>query len=296
MRTPEQHFDEAAFQAATQHLDELVQRFDALPLPELRDQVFDLLQTVDAIHRMGLSHLVALLGQEGRAEFFERAADDPIVRTLLLLYDMLPSDEIDQVETALSMIRPYIHSHGGQIEVLGVADGVVHLRLSGACQGCAGQAMTLQRGIVAALREGFPGFQGIQVHEPEQRQRAEVIPLMIAAQEPTRSLRQPIFHSVAHVEELPDGTLRAFDVDGVRALVANVAGEFYAVRNSCPGSVAPLELGSFTPPVLICPWHNEAYDVRSGKRVDGEAGPGLAVLPVAVVDGKVQLAVNTSAS
>jgi len=66
------------------------------------------------------------------------------------------------------------------------------------------------------------------------------------------------------------------------------------VRNTCPGSVAPLELGSYSPPVLVCPWHNEAYDIRTGKRADGESGPGLAVLPVTVVDGSVQIAVNTS--
>lgn len=295
MPTPEQH-SEAEFEAAIQRLDELVQRFDALPFPEVREQIFDLLQTVDVIHRAGLGRLVAMLDEAGHVELLERATGDPIVRTLLLLYDILPSDELTQVEAALSLVRPYINSHGGEVEVLGVEDGVVHLRLSGACQGCAGQAITLQRGIAAALREGFPGFQGLQVHESEQRsaKAVEVIPLIVAGQEPARPLRRPVFRTIARVGELPDGTMRTFDVDDVRALVANVGGEIYAVRNTCPGSMAPLDLGSFSPPILVCPWHNEAYDIRTGKRVDGEQGPNLAVLPVAIVDGSVQVAVNTS--
>ena len=68
-----------------------------------------------------------------------------------------------------------------------------------------------------------------------------------------------------------------------------------AMRSRCPGSMAPLELGSFTPPIVVCPWHNEAYDVRTGKRVDGLAGRGLDVVPVSVVDGVIQAAVETAA-
>jgi len=65
--------------------------------------------------------------------------------------------------------------------------------------------------------------------------------------------------------QVPPGTLKDFPLGETRVLVANVGGEFYAVRDVCPGSMAPLHLGSFTPPVLVCPWHNEAYDIRTGK-------------------------------
>jgi len=44
--------------------------------------------------------------------------------------------------------------------------------------------------------------------------------------------------------------------------------------------------------VLICPWHNCAYDGRSGKRADEPEEPGLAVVPVALEDGSVRVAVN----
>jgi len=285
---------EAEFQAITQRLDALIQEFEALPFPDVREKVFELLQAIDAVHRAGLSQLVAFLRAHGQGALLDAAADDDtFVHALLVLYDLAPIDERTEVEAALESVRPYIQSHGGAIELLDVVDGVVHVRLLGACQGCAGAAITLKRGVEAALREGFRGFRGMAVHEPPTPTRGVgVIPLIQAGQTAPPD-RRPDFQLAAHLADVPPGTMRAFDVGAVRVLLANVAGEIYAVRDACPGSMAPLDLGSFTPPIVVCPWHNEAYDIRTGKRADGEQGPGLAVLPIALVDGSIQVAVNT---
>ncbi|MDP9311832.1 MAG: NifU family protein [Chloroflexota bacterium] len=293
--TADQGGAEAEFQVAAQQLDALVRAFETIPFPEVREMAFDLLQAVDTLHRAGLGRLAALLHAQGQAQLLERAAQDPLIHALFLLYDLVPSDELTAVETALDLIRPYIHGHGGEVEVLEVTAGVVHLRLSGACEGCSGAATTLKRGVEETLRQHVPGFTEMVVHEPERPPLPErnFIPLTVVGQEPP-PLRRPVFHSVAPTADVPPGTLRAFDVDGAQVLVANVAGELYAVRNTCPLSMTPLHLGNFTPPIIICPCQNEAYDVRSGKRADAQAGPGLAVLPIAIVDATIQLAVNTA--
>ena len=80
------------FQEVARHLDELVQEFEGLPYPAVREKVFDLLQTVDALHRESLSRLVAFIQDEGQAELLDRAVEDPVVRTLLVLYDLAPGD------------------------------------------------------------------------------------------------------------------------------------------------------------------------------------------------------------
>ncbi|MBI4672595.1 MAG: NifU family protein [Chloroflexi bacterium] len=153
------------FQATLQRLDELVREFDALSLPQVREKAFAMLQAIDAIHRAGLGRLIAFLHQQGQLDLILRGAHDPIINTLFQLYDFLPLDDRTQVETALELVRPYIHSHGGEVQVLDVKDGIVHLRLTGACYGCAGSTMTLRRGIESVLAENYPGFRGIAVHD-----------------------------------------------------------------------------------------------------------------------------------
>lgn len=255
--------------------DEAVARLDAL-IRELEadgdERALTLLQLVDAIHRPALERLAA-----GETE-------DPAAQTLLALYELAPVDDRILVEEALDEVRPYISSHGGAVELLAVEDGTVHVRLSGACHGCAGSAMTLRRGIETVLRERFAGFQGLVAHEPEQPQ-----PLLQLQQ-----LRRPVFAEAGATDELEPGTLRGLVVDDVPVLLANVDGEIYAFRNACPVGELPLEGGRLAGSVLVCPWHNCAYDARSGKRVDEPEEPGLAVVPVAVADGAVRVAVNVA--
>ncbi|MBI5033731.1 MAG: NifU family protein [Chloroflexi bacterium] len=285
------------FNAALQRLDELVQEFDELPFPDVREKAFEMLQLIDAVHRESLGRLIAFIHQQGHPELVLRAAHDPAVQTLLHLYDFLPTEDREQVELALEAIRPYIHSHGGQVQVLGVEEGIVHLRLTGTCHGCAGSVNTLQRGIEVALRDHYPRFQRIEVHDAAPvptHQAPGVIPIDQLKTVSRREMRQPVFTRVAAVQDIPIGTYKVFEVDHTRAFIANVNGEIFAVHNNCPGSAAPLNLGRFKPPIIVCPWHNETWDIRTGKRLDGERGPNLQVLPVAIVDGTIQLAIDTA--
>jgi Fe-S cluster biogenesis protein NfuA/nitrite reductase/ring-hydroxylating ferredoxin subunit len=276
-------------------LDRLIQGFEQHPNQAVRDQALEMLALVDALHREGVRRLVEVLWQ-GSPTVLAQALEDEAVTLLLQLYDLAPLelDPLEEVQAALESVRPYIASHGGAVEVLDVVDGVVHLRLSGACQGCAGSAMTLKRGIEAALREGFPGFQGIEVHEPvavPQRGRGGFIPLQAVGE--ARPLHRPVFTAAGAVESLPPGSIQGLVVEGKAILLCNVAGEIYAYRNACPGSDLPLDGGRLRDFTLLCPWHNCVFDARTGKRLDGGSGR-LEVIPVAIREGTIQLALNVA--
>jgi nitrite reductase/ring-hydroxylating ferredoxin subunit len=120
-------------------------------------------------------------------------------------------------------------------------------------------------------------------------------PAVLAGQAPEFSLvdllRGPVFADAG--APLEDG-LRAVEVDGVAVLLAAVDGEVHAFRNACAVDGRPLDGGRLAGSVLVCPWHNCAYDARSGRRVDDEAAPGLAVVPVRTGDGAVRVAVNVA--
>ncbi len=62
----------------------------------------------------------------------------------------------DQVQEVLNIIRPSLQADGGDVELVDVKDGVVSVRLKGACSGCPMSTMTLKKGIERFLKEKIP--------------------------------------------------------------------------------------------------------------------------------------------
>jgi len=125
---------------------------------DVRNRVFELLDGVDAVHRLAVTRLAAALGATLRP--LRRA--DVAVDWLFEAYG-IGVDDIDAASAALEQIRPYLHEHGGEVEVLGVQQGVVRVRLLGSCSGCTSAAETLRHGVEESLRENLPGFVAMEV-------------------------------------------------------------------------------------------------------------------------------------
>jgi len=66
-----------------------------------------------------------------------------------------------EIEAALEQIRPNLQADGGDVELVEVKDGVVKLRLRGACSGCPMATMTLRQGIERLLKEQVPGVKEV---------------------------------------------------------------------------------------------------------------------------------------
>lgn len=62
----------------------------------------------------------------------------------------------DKVQKALDKVRPNLQADGGDVELVDVADGVVKVRLTGACKGCPMSQMTLRNGIERYLKKEVP--------------------------------------------------------------------------------------------------------------------------------------------
>lgn len=150
----------ATLDALLARLEELLAGLDHIEEP-LRSEIFELLDGIDALHRAALARLADALDAATVQALRER---DPALRWLFDAYSV-GIDEFAAADAALESVRPYIHSHGGEVEVLSVDAGVVRLRLSGTCSGCTASAVTLQEGVERALREGFPGFVVMEVEE-----------------------------------------------------------------------------------------------------------------------------------
>lgn len=260
-----------------------IARVEQIADEQTRADIFALLDGIDSVHRAALGRLVERLAEDGGAGLVVRLEADPLVRTLLEMYDLATVDEGAQVERALAAVYPYIESHGGRLELLGVEAGTVRVRLSGACGDCPGSSGTLARVVEAALREGYPAFRDLIAETPPAR-----------AASAARVMRRPRWVAVCDDADLPEGGLRAVWPEGASLLLARCGGEVYAYRDGCPpGSPLTLHTGRLEGATLICPWHGCRYDIRTGRRLDGEGR--LDVLPVAVRGGEIVVAAGTEA-
>jgi Fe-S cluster biogenesis protein NfuA len=68
----------------------------------------------------------------------------------------------ERVEKSLDAIRPALQLDGGDVELVDVEDGVVKVKLQGACHGCPMAAMTLQMGIERTLKRDVPEIKGVE--------------------------------------------------------------------------------------------------------------------------------------
>ena len=80
-----------------------------------------------------------------------------------MIHDLYPVPIEERVMQALDTVRPYMESHGGNVELLGIEDGVAKLRLEGSCKSCRASSSTLELAVRQALEEAAPDLLGMDV-------------------------------------------------------------------------------------------------------------------------------------
>jgi Fe-S cluster biogenesis protein NfuA len=135
-----------------------------------REKATQMVEALLDLYGEGLARVLAGLGEAEATAL----ADDELVSHLLLLHDLHPVDVGTRVARALDEVRPYLGSHGGGVELLGIADGVAHVRLEGTCNGCPSSAATLRHAIEDAVARAAPDLDGVAAegvadpHPPQQ--------------------------------------------------------------------------------------------------------------------------------
>jgi Fe-S cluster biogenesis protein NfuA/nitrite reductase/ring-hydroxylating ferredoxin subunit len=203
------------------------------------------------------------------------------------------------VERALEDVRPYLGSHGGDVELVGVTeDGVVRLRMLGSCDGCASSSVTLKLAVEGAVEAAAPEITGIEV-DTAPGSGGGVIPVSALRARlddaPVRAGWEPVPDAAA----VASGEVRGLLLAGVPVVVGRVGTDLYAYRDGCPrcgSGLAESTLerrlgGSAGDAVLRCPACRAHYDVRrAGTSLDDEDAH-LEPLPLLVRDGIVSIAV-----
>ena len=149
-------------------IEELLGRLRAAGDPGTADTAEEIVRLVVELYGAGLERTVELAGPE----VLERLVEDELVASLLVLHGLHPKDTETRVVEALDQVRPYLGSHAGGVELVGVdTEGVVHLRLEGSCDGCPSSTQTVKLAIERAIEEAAPEVTAVEV-ENLTRERA----------------------------------------------------------------------------------------------------------------------------
>ena len=151
------------------------------------------MQTLLDFHGAAVAKLlerIAELGEPGHA-LIARWRATTSCRTCSCCTVFIPLDLETRVSQALDQVRPYLRTHKGDVELVGVIDGVVRLRMQGSCHGCPSSAMTLKNAIEEAIYAAAPDVAAIEVEGVVDRS-AHAGPLLpIVTLDPRLTTRSP---------------------------------------------------------------------------------------------------------
>jgi Fe-S cluster biogenesis protein NfuA len=145
------------FRLQTERVEKLAARLESAGDPEIRATALDLVQSVIELHGAALQRLVdSLLKTPEGEQVLANAVEDDLVAAMLLLHSLHPDDMETRVLRGIEKVRPYLKSHGGDVELTSVRDGIVRLRLHGSCGSCPSSSITLKNAVEDALFEVAP--------------------------------------------------------------------------------------------------------------------------------------------
>jgi Fe-S cluster biogenesis protein NfuA len=157
--------DDREFRKRMGRLETLLHEVERFPDPKAQSHTREIVQAVMDLHGAGLERMLEKIAEVGAAGLatIDSLARDDLVGSLFLLYGLHPLNTETRVRQALDKVRTYLRSHGGAVELLGVAGGVVRLRMQGSCDGCPSSAATLEQTIEEAIYAKAPEVTAIEV-------------------------------------------------------------------------------------------------------------------------------------
>jgi Fe-S cluster biogenesis protein NfuA/nitrite reductase/ring-hydroxylating ferredoxin subunit len=255
-----------------------------------RERAEQLVREVTDLYGAVLERIVdvALTADPGLADRF--AADD-LVASLLLVHGLHPYNVERRVSDALDSVRPYLGSHGGDVSLLAVKDGVVRLQFQGSCKSCPSSSVTLELAVEDAVRAAAPEIESIEVVAADKDLSSGMIPAeSLLTQLHSNGHRSTAWQPVPELADLADGEVGGFRVSGATALVCRVGCDVFAYRDQCPSCLGTLAGAQLSGAVLRCPACGAGFDVvHAGAGVGGDRH--LDPIPVLVRDGVLSMAV-----
>ena len=267
-------------------IHELVEQIEALPNPAARTLLHECLQATLAFHGQGLSRMLQMVADAGSGGkiIFERLLQDEVVRGLLLIHGLHPVDLETRLRGALAKVRPYMESHGGNVELISLEGEVARLRLQGTCKSCPSSAVTLELAVRNAVEEACPDLMGFEVEG--------VPPAKSPPATGGESARNaPGWSTLEGLDELRNGDVRIVEVASVSLAICKSDGNFYAYRNVCPACGLSFDPNTLQKGWIVCRLGHQ-YDVQRGGSGVDNAAMHLDPFPLLMEEGAIKVSVR----
>jgi Fe-S cluster biogenesis protein NfuA/nitrite reductase/ring-hydroxylating ferredoxin subunit len=275
-----------------QRIQELVEKIGTLHDPAARRMLQECLESVLSFYGHGLERILALMekaGPEGQ-KVRDILIHDPGVRGLLLIHGLHPISLEARLMEALDKVRPYMESHGGNVELLRLENDYAKLRLQCHCKTCPSSSVTLELAVRAAIEEACPDLAGFEVEgikngADNRGENFEHVPSP-----------PPEWTRIESAEDLSNGGFVSVRTESEPLFLCKVDGQLYAYRDNCPACNLPLHLGEMKEGLIICSLGHRFEAKSAGSSADNT---GLHLDPFPLLtqeDGSVKVAIAHVAS
>ncbi|HEX5257096.1 MAG TPA: NifU family protein [Mycobacterium sp.] len=266
------------------------------------DRAQQLVREVVGLYGAGLERIVRMAGDPGpEGGLVERLATDDLVASLLLVHGLHPHDVHRRVSDALERVRPYLGSHGGDVDLLEVVAGgrpdefTVRLAFKGSCKSCPSSAVTLELAVQDAVRAAAPEIASIEVVTAEATTAsASVIPAeSLLAHLHSNGHGPTAWHSAPELAELIAGEVAGYAIDGITVLACRVGDQTFAYRDHCPVCDDSLAGSQLHGRMLRCAGCGTDFDVvGAGAAATGGSAAHLDPIPLLTRDGLLSVALR----
>jgi Fe-S cluster biogenesis protein NfuA/nitrite reductase/ring-hydroxylating ferredoxin subunit len=261
----------------------------------------ELVRLVADLYGAGLERMLDLLHERGvlSDDVVDALASDDLVASLLLVHGLHPYPVQTRIERALAGLRPYLGSHGGDVELVEVTgDGVVRLRMLGSCDGCPSSSVTLTLAVEGAIEAAAPETTAIEVEEPAAAPAVIPVSALFSRLADTAD-RGSSWVDVPELADLAAGTVRAATAGGIALAACRIGADLFAFHDECArcgrslaGATLARRLGGASgDAVLSCPGCGAHYDARRAGACLDDPALHLSPLPLLAEGGSVLIAV-----
>jgi Fe-S cluster biogenesis protein NfuA len=146
-------------------IQQLIEQVEAFPDKNASVLLHECLQSVLALYGEGWARVLQLVKNAGAdgEKIHNAFIHDRLVRSLLLIHGLHPQSLETRLQEALGKIRPYLQSHGGNVELISLENDVAKLRLQGTCKTCPSSTITLELAVRQAIEAACPDLLGFEV-------------------------------------------------------------------------------------------------------------------------------------